>query len=210
MNWLIASILPVDSDYWLLGQYNGTIQLYGPSGAWSTVDIVSSHSIEMDSLILPNGNARAPISSTSTGRSIIKLSYRYRCRQNYYGPMCSLYCVPRDSTLGHYTCDPVTGSRVCGPGWSGTRCDEGEVFADDSLCNLDETLFIGLVLTKSRRAMIRLFCETSLSIDCYSSLHVNSFRMRVTAELHCICFLFKIADDVIYNAPSSNKKLCKC
>lgn len=43
------------------------------------------------------------------------------CDVNYYGN-CSVYCVPRDDRLGHWTCAEDTGSRLCLPGWRGTHC----------------------------------------------------------------------------------------
>lgn len=35
------------------------------------------------------------------------------CDVNYYGPECTVYCVPRDDDTGHFTCDPLSGRRLC-------------------------------------------------------------------------------------------------
>ena len=39
------------------------------------------------------------------------------CAADYYGN-CTVYCVDGPT----FTCDPVTGIRVCNPGWSGPNC----------------------------------------------------------------------------------------
>ena len=57
----------------------------------------------------------------------ITFSYRVVCEQNYYGDSCSMYCLPRDDSNGHYTCDS-SGTRVCLPGWKGSFCTEGNSF----------------------------------------------------------------------------------
>ena len=44
------------------------------------------------------------------------------CEENYYFD-CSVFCVSKnDSQMGHYTCDPVTGGKVCMEGWAGDDC----------------------------------------------------------------------------------------
>ncbi|CAL1544747.1 unnamed protein product, partial [Lymnaea stagnalis] len=40
------------------------------------------------------------------------------CLGNYYGADCLTYCRPADDCSGHYSCDPVSGRRVCLPGWT--------------------------------------------------------------------------------------------
>ena len=43
------------------------------------------------------------------------------CEENYYFD-CSVFCTSRDDNVGHYTCDPVTGGKVCLEGWAGDDC----------------------------------------------------------------------------------------
>lgn len=50
----------------------------------------------------------------------IRFSYRFVCRQNYYGSSCSTFCFPRNDSLGHHTCDGQ-GRIVCLPGWTATH-----------------------------------------------------------------------------------------
>ena len=56
----------------------------------------------------------------------IQYEYRVVCDTNYYGKECKHYCKPRDDRYGHYNCDS-SGSRVCMPGWTGDKCDDGEL-----------------------------------------------------------------------------------
>lgn len=45
------------------------------------------------------------------------LSYRAICQTNYYGSTCTVFCIGRDDSTGHYSCNS-NGDRVCLPGWS--------------------------------------------------------------------------------------------
>lgn len=48
----------------------------------------------------------------------LDLSARVYCENRYFGPQCSTFCIPQDTDIsGHYTCNPVTGEKVCRPGW---------------------------------------------------------------------------------------------
>lgn len=44
------------------------------------------------------------------------------CSANYFGTDCATYCIPRDDSLGHYTCNSNTGSKICINGWNGVDC----------------------------------------------------------------------------------------
>ena len=45
------------------------------------------------------------------------------CIQDYYPQgICNVFCQPRNDSGGHFTCDPVTGDRVCLPGYTGSNC----------------------------------------------------------------------------------------
>ncbi|XP_013416828.1 uncharacterized protein LOC106178257 [Lingula anatina] len=39
------------------------------------------------------------------------------CDEDWYGSDCATLCQPRNDTAGHYTCHPVTGKKICLPGW---------------------------------------------------------------------------------------------
>ena len=46
------------------------------------------------------------------------------CPANYFGANCDILCLFTNNCAGHYTCDLVTGAKVCYPGWetSETNC----------------------------------------------------------------------------------------
>ena len=49
--------------------------------------------------------------------------YRAYCAPEYFDSDCDTFCIPQDnSTHGHFTCDPNDGSKICLPGWSGSKC----------------------------------------------------------------------------------------
>ncbi|TKS86422.1 Delta-like protein 4 [Collichthys lucidus] len=53
----------------------------------------------------------------------LRYSYRFICKDNYYGDTCSKICAPRDDHFGHYTCKS-SGQIACLPGWKGEYCQE--------------------------------------------------------------------------------------
>ena len=65
------------------------------------------------------------------GIASLTLEYSLECIQdNYYGQDCTVFCEPQDSnTNGHYTCDRLTGSKVCLPGYKGTDCIQGSLLS---------------------------------------------------------------------------------
>ncbi|XP_071957059.1 uncharacterized protein [Antedon mediterranea] len=56
-------------------------------------------------------------------RSVMEIKYRVGCKAHYYGKNCIKHCVPRSDERGHYTCNKVTGQKICGQGWEGPNCD---------------------------------------------------------------------------------------
>ena len=53
------------------------------------------------------------------------VSLSLMCLSDFYGPNCSVFCYPANSSeLGYYTCNS-DGSRECLPGYGGSSCDEG-------------------------------------------------------------------------------------
>lgn len=49
----------------------------------------------------------------------MRMAVSVRCDANFYGSDCGRYCVPRDDSMGHYTCDG-NGNIVCRSGWTNT------------------------------------------------------------------------------------------
>ena len=55
----------------------------------------------------------------------MKLDLELYCDKDYYGPSCSVNCVPRDDSSGHYTCDNL-GNKICLQHWEGPSCKRCE------------------------------------------------------------------------------------
>lgn len=55
----------------------------------------------------------------------MKLDLELYCDKDYYGPSCSVRCVPRDDSSGHYTCDNL-GNKICLQHWEGPSCNRCE------------------------------------------------------------------------------------
>ena len=70
------------------------------------------------------------ITQSYTGRrAIIEFTFQVHCATNFYGSSCSTLCVEMDSDIaGHYTCNPVTGEKMCLPGFKNpsTNCTTGK------------------------------------------------------------------------------------
>ena len=56
-------------------------------------------------------------------RVTMSLSFQVTCEANFFGPDCNTFCQGRDNSLGHFTCDPLTGNRVCLPGYRNVSAD---------------------------------------------------------------------------------------
>ena len=55
-------------------------------------------------------------------RSSTRILVRVYCDTDYYGADCNTYCVGRDDSGGHYSCDDNTGNKICLAGWRGLNC----------------------------------------------------------------------------------------
>lgn len=63
------------------------------------------------------------------------LTYTLACSENYYGSNCSKFCKPHNDSIGQYNCDPLTGDKLCLPGYKNPDiyCTEGE-YANETIC----------------------------------------------------------------------------
>lgn len=65
------------------------------------------------------------------GRRVrITLDLEVYCDKNFYGDSCTVKCIPRDDSSGHYTCDHL-GRKICRHGWYGSSCTRHCVPRDD-------------------------------------------------------------------------------
>lgn len=62
-----------------------------------------------------------PTQIGTTQNDVVTLEARARvfCGTNFYGPTCRDFCVERDDSFGHYTCDP-NGGIICREGYTDT------------------------------------------------------------------------------------------
>ncbi|CAF2376052.1 unnamed protein product [Rotaria sp. Silwood2] len=44
------------------------------------------------------------------------------CRPTFYGKQCSIQCIPNDDCTSSYTCNLITGQKICSSGWYGSEC----------------------------------------------------------------------------------------
>ena len=75
---------------------------------------------------LPPPSLPFPLQQEYTGvhsNSHIVFSFSISCDSNFYGSDCATYCVPTDSTQGHYSCDSSTGEKICKSGWTDSDND---------------------------------------------------------------------------------------
>ena len=76
------------------------------------------------------------------GFSRYGLSFQARCAEDYYSSDCSVYCTPRDNSLGHYYCKQ-DGSIECLPGYknpltSCTQCSTSSGCCESSILVMPE------------------------------------------------------------------------
>ncbi|XP_059175826.1 uncharacterized protein LOC131955651 [Physella acuta] len=72
--------------------------------------------------------------STSSGGYTMKFRIRIYCDANYFSSNCSTYCKVQDSAAGHFSCDPITGTKVCAKGWTGVNCTEDINECSQQIC----------------------------------------------------------------------------
>ena len=55
----------------------------------------------------------------------LRLNFELECEDNFHGSDCGTFCVSRDDTFGHFTCDS-NGGIVCLSGFTNpsTNCTE--------------------------------------------------------------------------------------
>lgn len=95
-----------------------------------TAKIEANSDIVDNIFIVPSISAvpspRDPFSDTMTfsgSISHIQVAFRLTCSPDLYGSDCSVYCVDTNDTSGHFSCDPVTGDRICLGGYQNPSTD---------------------------------------------------------------------------------------
>lgn len=70
-------------------------------------------------------------------KTILTVNFTVQCDKDFYGPLCSTFCVPQDNKIGHYSCDTATGALVCHSGWKGRFCTD-KVLEPDKILDIDD------------------------------------------------------------------------
>lgn len=64
----------------------------------------------------PGQSERSSFSGQHIGDFRMDVTVTVQCDPNFYGSNCSIACVPRNDSQGHYTCNS-NGQKVCNAGW---------------------------------------------------------------------------------------------
>ena len=132
------------------------------------------------------------------------VSFNLTCSAHFYGPDCSIYCRPANSSdMGHYTC-LSDGSRQCLPGYLNetTDCLTPCVPADgcsksttDTTCTCDQDIFphtqrmefavsqesVSVYQAMEESSVMKVYMGTLINICCVAvngiyNVHMNSFN----------------------------------
>ena len=100
----------------------------------------------------------------SLSRVTLSLSFQVICAVNFFGPDCNSFCIGRDDTLGHFTCDPLTGNRVCLPGYQNLSVDCTECIPLEGCCKFLSGVKLALGDSIKRHSFISIML-------CFSSYY---------------------------------------
>ena len=67
-------------------------------------------------------------------RATIGLSFQVTCAVNFFGSDCNSLCEGRDDALGHFTCDPLTGDKICLQGYQNPAVNCTECIPSNGCC----------------------------------------------------------------------------
>jgi hypothetical protein len=74
--------------------------------------------------------------------------FQVLCAPNFFGEDCNTVCENRNDSLGHFTCDPLTGERVCLEGYSDVEGNCTACVPSSGCCEFNYTMH-GIVELKS-------------------------------------------------------------
>ena len=75
---------------------------------------------------------------------VLTATFQVVCAMDFFGPDCTQMCISRDDSLGHFSCDPVTGNRVCLDGYTNverncTECEPSPECCESSTISLQQS-----------------------------------------------------------------------
>lgn len=100
------------------------------------------------------------------------------CPEGWYGPNCMLECACQHNS----TCDRVTGTCLCGPGYYGHLCEHGESL---SVCHSHTHTLLTLRHVINHLSSSSLFLLFSELCTCVTACPVGLYGPR--CQQHCEC-----------------------
>ncbi|KAL3842380.1 hypothetical protein ACJMK2_020401 [Sinanodonta woodiana] len=150
-------------------------------------------------------------------RSRFDMKLKVFCDTNFFGSDCSVYCKPTNDETGHYTCDPVTGERICKLGWRGDDCLTNIDDCSGHRCYYGATCLDGVnyYTCKCPPGRTGLLCDAEVN-ECASSPCKNGGRCHDGLNgFHCACrpgfigFTCEINLDECMSNPCRNGGTCE-
>ena len=103
--------------------------------------------------------------------TVITAEFRLMCTEYFYPPNCSTFCEPHnDFHSGHYDCEPVTGAKICKPGYTDPASNCTQCATADGCCK-----FCSLC---ARVCVCVFVCVCVCVCTVFASLNLISLRGR--------------------------------
>ncbi|CAF1204774.1 unnamed protein product [Adineta ricciae] len=99
------------------------------------------------------------VAQNGTQLNSLAIGMKSYCQATYYGPSCSIRCIPNDDCTSSYSCNASTGMKVCSPGWIGTECAVRDSSYVQSGCT-------SAALTCNNGGFCRVFNSTNQATCC--------------------------------------------
>ncbi|CAG5120715.1 unnamed protein product, partial [Candidula unifasciata] len=156
-------------------------------------------------------DGRSRVHFTLKNRVQLAIDAQIYCGHHYYGSSCSQYCAPRDDFVGHYTCDPQYGTKICLTGYTGDTCSvnvddclpspchNGAIchdLVDDFLCSCPDG-FTGKL------------CDEDINECQLSPCKNNGTCVNTDGGHHCDCLLGFHGNDCSLDVDECNQYPCK-
>ena len=108
------------------------VEVFDFDGLSSTADLVDVFAVDVVISLGPSFTDMQTFNGFY-GIGQLDLSFQVNCRENSFGPNCTIECIPVDNNTGHFTCDSE-GNQVCIAGYTGTNCLEDVDECANSVC----------------------------------------------------------------------------
>ena len=150
---------------------------------------VGEHLIEYFQLDFELGFNDPPLNRTINGTFFgsymtFTIDLSLTCLGHFYGPNCSVYCFPENSSRGHYTC-LSDGSKQCLHGYTNTSSDCTTCVPADDCCELFPSRFSKYSLSLSLSQI-----QTRVTVRLQESVCALMDTLETTAKV-LLCLLLQ-------------------